>query len=91
MSFCFFREDLIPHLMAVIWYFLISSGARMEAAGSHESCAGEYPFQRILYWSVFLVPVRLDPMTSSTSYSGSPSMMSGGGLVKFFPRSSVST
>jgi len=48
-------------------------------SSTHESCEGEYPFHRMRY-CFFLLWLNLqDWMTCSTSHSGLPSMMSGGG------------
>src|SRR5712672_4235876 len=63
----------------------INSGAWTFIAGSHVSCAGEYPFQRIWYCFIFFGPKRHIPTICSTSHLGSPSTISGGGSKKFGP------
>jgi len=62
-----------------------SSGALRSSALTHESWASEYPFQRMRYCFFFQRPKVLSLRICSTSHSGSPSMMSGGGLMKLGP------
>ena len=69
-------------------YSAINCGAWTSAAVSQELSLVGYPFRLIRYCS--LRPRFLLSMTFSTSYSGSPSIRSGGGRVKFGPCSSVS-
>jgi len=59
-----------------------NSGALRSSALTHESWAGEYPFQRMRYCFFFQRPKVLSLRICSTSHSGLPSMMSGGGLMK---------
>jgi len=59
-----------------------NSGALRSLALTHESWAGEYPFQWMRYCFFFQRPKVLSLRICSTSHSGSPSMMSGGGLMK---------
>ena len=66
------------------------SAAFMSDSSTHESCEGEYPFHRTRYCFFFVRPKRLDWSTCSTSHSGLPSMMSGGGSIQFGPCASVS-
>src|SRR5882762_11811260 len=68
----------------------INLGAWTSFAGSHVSCAGGYPFQRIRYCFIFFGPKRRIPTICSTSHSSSPSTISGGGSKKFGPYSVVS-
>ena len=68
----------------------ISSSACMSSLLTHESCAGEYPFQRTRYCFFFHLPKVCSLRIFSTSHSGSSSMMSGGGWRKFGPCSAVS-
>jgi len=67
-----------------------SSRALRSSALTHESWAGEYPFQRMRYCFFFQRPKVLSLRTCSTSHSGSPSMMSGGSSMKLGPCMSVS-
>ena len=67
-----------------------NSGALRSLMLTHESWAGEYPFQRIRYCFFFQRPKVLSLRICSTSHSGSPSMMSGGGSMKLGPCMSVS-
>ena len=71
-------------------YLFTSSGAWMFSAGSQLLCAVEYPFHLIKYCFFFQHPYVHCPRICSTSYSSSPSIMSGGGSRKFTPCSSVS-
>jgi len=57
---------------------------------THESCEGEYPFQRTRYCFFLLWLNLLDWITCSIFHSGLPSMMSGGGSTKLAPCSWVS-
>jgi len=59
-----------------------NSGALRSLALTYESWAGEYPFQRMRYCFFFQRPKVLSLRICSTSHSGSPSMMSGGSLMK---------
>jgi len=59
-----------------------NSGALRSSALTHESWAGEYPFQWMRYCFFFQQPKVLSLRICSTSHSGSPSMMSGGGSMK---------
>jgi len=52
---------------------------------TYKSWAGEYPFQQTRYCFFFQWPKALSLRTCSTSHSGSPSMMSGGGSMKLGP------
>jgi len=67
-----------------------NSGALRSLVLTHESWAGEYPFQRTRYCFFFQQPKVLSLRICSTSHSGSPSMMSGGSLIKLGPCISVS-
>jgi len=67
-----------------------SSGALRSLVLTHESWAGEYPFQRMRYCFFFQRPKVLSLRICSTSHSGLPSMMSGGGSMKLGPCMSVS-
>src|SRR6266403_170202 len=62
-----------------------SCGACTSSAASQVSWASEYPVHLTRYWSRLDRPKRLAPMICSTSHSGSPSMMSGGGAVEVGP------
>jgi len=53
----------------------------MSFLSTHESCKGEYPFHRTRYCFFLLQPNLQDWMTCSTSHSGLPSMMLGGGSM----------
>jgi len=59
-----------------------NSGALRSSVLTHESWAGEYPFQRMRYCFFFQRPKVLSLRICSTSHSGSPSMMSGGSSIK---------
>jgi len=59
-----------------------NSGALRSLMLTHESWAGEYPFQWMRYCFFFQRPKVLSLRICSTSHSGSPSMMSGGGSMK---------
>ena len=74
----------------VAWNSLMRSGACISDSSTHESCEGEYPFQRTKYWSFLLRPKHRLFRMVSTSHSGSPSMISGGGSMKLGPCCSVS-
>jgi len=67
-----------------------SSGALRSSVLTHESWAGEYPFQQMRYCFFFQQPKVLSLRICSTFHSGSPSMMSGGGSMKLGPCMSVS-
>src|SRR5216683_2363016 len=71
----------------VAWYFFINCGAQTLLEGSQVLSLSGYPFHLIRYCSLRLC-WRWARM-ASTSYSASPSIMSGGGLVKFSPCSFV--
>ena len=66
-----------------LWNREISLGTFTWSWGSHESWMCEYPCHFSRYCSFFPHPARLDTNTSSTSYSSSPSTISGGGSSKF--------
>src|ERR1700761_130781 len=68
----------------------ISFGACTSAAGSHELSLAEYPFHLIRKYFLRPLPIIFLSRIFSTSYSGSPSIRSGGGRVKFGLCSSVS-
>jgi len=59
-----------------------NSRALRSSAPTHESWAGEYPFQWMRYCFFFQRPKVLSLRICSTSHSGLPSMMSGGGSMK---------
>jgi len=59
-----------------------NSGALRSSMLTHESWASEYPFQQMRYCFFFQRPKVLSLRICSTSHSGSPSMMSGGGSMK---------
>jgi len=67
-----------------------NSRALRSLALTHESWAGEYPFQWMRYCFFFQRPKVLSLRICSTSHSGLPSMMSGSGLMKLGPCMSVS-
>ena len=67
-----------------------NSGAWRSLALTHELWAGEYPFQWTRYCFFFQWPKALSLRICSTSHSGLPSMMSGGGSMKLGPCMSVS-
>jgi len=62
-----------------------NSGAWKSSTFTHKSWAGEYPFQQTRYCFFFQWPKALSLRTCSTSYSGLPSMMSGGSSMKLGP------
>src|ERR1700742_4021934 len=55
------------------------SGVCTLLAGSQDASLSGYPFQSTRYSCFLALPVNLSSSIRSTSYSGSPSMMSGGG------------
>jgi len=67
-----------------------NSGALRSSILIHESWAGEYPFQQMRYCFFFQQPKVLSLRICSTSHSGLPSMISGGGSTKLGPCMSVS-
>ena len=67
-----------------------NSRALRSLALTHESWAGEYPFQWMRYCFFFQRPKVLFLRICSTSHSGLPSMTLGGGLMKLGPCMSVS-
>ena len=62
-----------------------SSGACKSSLSTQESCAGEYPFHLTRYCFFFHCPYMHALIICSTSHSSSPSMISGGGSMKFGP------
>ena len=77
-------------LLKVLWKSASNSGVWKSSELTQESCAGEYPFQRTRYCFFFQRPKDLSLRTLSTSHSGSPSSISGGGSRKLGPCCSVS-
>ena len=75
-------------------FFFLKSAIALSACKSSQSTHwfsdSGYPFHLTRYCTLCPFPNRLDCKISSTSYSSSPSIRSGGGLVKFGPWSSVS-
>jgi len=62
-----------------------NSRAWRSSALTYESWAGEYPFQQTRYCFFLQWPKDLSLRICTTSHFGSPSMMSGGGLMKLGP------
>ena len=77
-------------LLEDFWKSANNSGAWKSSKLTQESCAGEYPFQRTRYCFFLQRPKDLSLRTFSTSHSGSPSSISGGGSRKLGPCCSVS-
>ena len=79
--------------IAAGFFFLksaISSSACRSSQSTHWFSDSGYPFHLTRYCTLPLLPNFCDCKTSSTSYSSSPSIRSGGGFVKLGPWSSVS-
>src|SRR6202008_2811324 len=66
-------------LLGVCLNSLTRSGACTPLAGSQDASLSGYPFQSTKYSCLRALPENLSSSIRSTSYLGSPSMMSGGG------------
>ena len=77
LLFCMVFILLVPPNLAK------SSGARRSSSSTQESYVGEYPFHLMRYCFFFHRPYMHALIICSTSHSSSPSMISGGGLMKF--------
>ena len=79
---------------AAAGFFILKSAIISSACRSFQSTHwfsdSGYPFHLTRYCTLRPLPNLHDWRTSSTSYSSSPSIRSGGGLVKLGPWSSVS-
>ena len=78
---------------ALGFFFLKSakaSSACKSSQSTHWFSKSGYPFHLIRYCTLHFLPNFHDCRTSSTLYSSSPSIRSGGGFVKLGPWSSVS-
>ena len=78
---------------ALGFFFLkstITSSACKSSQSTHWFSDSGYPFHLTRYCTLRPLPNLRDCRISSTLYSSSPSIRSGGGLVKFGPWSSVS-
>ena len=70
-------------MLGTAWKSAKSSGAHRSSSLTQESCAGEYPFHLMRYCFFFHRPYVRSLIICSTSHSSSPSMISGGGSMKF--------
>ena len=91
-----FSAPLAPAFMCVITlgFFSLKSASASSVCRSSQSThwfsKSEYPFHLTKYCILHPLPNLHDWRISSISYSSSPLMRSGGGLVKLGPWSSVS-
>ena len=87
---------LVPPFMCDIasGFFLLKSTRFSSACRSFQSThmfsESGYPFHLTKYWTLRPLPCLRDCRISLISYSSSPSIRSGGGLIKLGPWSSVS-
>src|SRR6266403_1178148 len=72
------------------WYSCSNSGAFKSTASTQEFSNVGYPFHLTKYCCLWLCPVFRSETISSTSYSSSPSMISGGGCGYDCPYACVS-
>src|SRR6266403_560841 len=83
VSFPSLGAGLYAICLASAWFpfqnSAVSCRACTSSAVSQVSCVSEYPVHLTLYWSRLERPKHLAPTICSTSHSGSPLMMSGGG------------
>ena len=78
-------SNLRVFMLGTAWKSAKSSGAQRSSLLTQESCAGEYPFYLTRYCFFFHRLYVCSLIICSTSHSSSPSMISGGGSMKFGP------
>ena len=91
----FFVSSTPAFMCEIAWGFFLLKSAKASLACrtfqlTHWFSESGYPFHLIRYCTLRCCPTFLDCRTSSTSYSSSPSIRSGGGFIKLGPWSSVS-